>query len=103
MIFFFNLQGHLLEVSNLLGLAQLCWSVLLFPRMTRFHPWVMTHSGIIHGDEFLLNMCMCKHSTHIQAYTVWSAGCTVVVLCYRLSISSPSTIMASMGSMGRYS
>ena len=67
MIFFFNLQGYLLEVSNLLGPAQLCWSVLLFPRMTRFHPWVMTHSGIIHGDEYLLNMCMCKHSTHIQA------------------------------------
>ena len=67
MIFFFNLQGYLLEVSNLLVPAQLCWSVLLFPRMTRFHPWVMTHSGIIHGDEFLLNMCMYKHSTHIQA------------------------------------
>ena len=67
MIFFFNLQGYLLEVSNLLVLVQLCWSVLLFPRMTRFHPWVMTHGGIIHGDEFLLNMCMYKHSTHIQA------------------------------------
>ena len=87
MIFFFILQGHLLEVSNLLGPAQLCWSVLLFPRMTRSPPWVMTHGGMDHRERV--------GAQHVHVLTQYShTGPTLcgeqAVLCQCVLWVSPS-------------
>ena len=38
-----------------------------------------------------------------RLYSLWRAGCIVVVCAMGLTITPPSTIMSSMGSMGRYS